>query len=142
MATQITNEEVLRCIGLTTMYFTLSQDRLHWLGHILRMGDKQIPKSMLYSNLVNGRRKRGWPTLRFKDVCKHDLKSLNVALISGRSLLMTATNGDLLYTEVLKKEKGDSLRDLSRERIQSRMYLFFSFVASLCLSSFSLVYFQ
>ena len=24
---------------------------------------------------------------------------------------MTATNGDLLYTKVLKKEKSDSLRD-------------------------------
>ena len=33
---------------------------------------------MVYSELVCGRRKRGRPTLRFKDVCKRDLKSLNV----------------------------------------------------------------
>ena len=33
---------------------------------------------MLYSELVDGTRKRGRPTLRFKDVCKRDLKSLNV----------------------------------------------------------------
>ena len=41
---KITNEEVLRRTGLTTMYFTLSQRRLRWLGHILRMGDERIPK--------------------------------------------------------------------------------------------------
>ena len=75
---KITNEEVLRRTGLTTMYFTLSQRRLRWLGHVLRMGDERIPKSMLYSELVDGTRKRGRPTLRFKDVCKRDLKSLNV----------------------------------------------------------------
>ena len=68
----------MRRTGLTTMYFTLSQRRLRWLGHILRMGNEQIPKSMLYSELVNGTRKRGRPTLRFKDVCKRDLKCLNV----------------------------------------------------------------
>ena len=71
---KITNEEVLRRTGLTTMYFTLSQRRLRWLGNILRMGDERI---LLYSELVDGRRKRGRPTLRLKDVCKRDLKNLN-----------------------------------------------------------------
>ena len=42
------------------------------------MGDEQIPKYMMYSELVDGRRKRGRPKLQFKDVCKHNLKSLNV----------------------------------------------------------------
>ena len=53
-------------------------------------------------------------------------------ILSGRSLLMTATNGDLLYTKILKKEKGNSLEDLSRRRIYSRLspiyYLLFIFV--------------
>ena len=82
MATKITNEEVMRCTGLKTIYFTLRKRRLRWLGHIMRMGDERIPKSMLYSELVDGTRKRGRPTLRFKDVCKRDLKSLISALIS------------------------------------------------------------
>ena len=60
------------------MYFTLSERRLRWLGHILRMGDEQIPKSMMYIELVDGTRKRGRPTLRYKDVCKPDLKILDV----------------------------------------------------------------
>ena len=55
---------------------------------------------------------------------------------------MTATNGDLFYTKVLKKEKSNSFRDLSRLRIHSIMSLIYFFVASLCLSYFNLVYFQ
>ena len=54
------------------------QRRLRWLGHILRMGVERIPKFMLYSELVGGRYKLCRPTLRFKDVCKRYLKSLNV----------------------------------------------------------------
>ena len=42
------------------------------------MGDERIPKSMLYRKLVDGTRKRGRRTLRYKDVCERDLKSLNV----------------------------------------------------------------
>ena len=53
-----------------THYYVLR--RLLWLGHTLRMGDERIPNSLLYSELVDVRRKRGRPTLNFKDVCKHD----------------------------------------------------------------------
>ena len=75
---KINNEKVLRRTGLITVYFTLSRRRLRWLGHIVRMDDERIPKSMLYSELVDGTCKRGRRTLHFKDVCKRDLKSLNV----------------------------------------------------------------
>ena len=60
------------------IYFTLSQRRLRWLGHVLRMGAERIPKSLLYSELVVGKRNRGRPKLRFKDVYKRDLKSLSI----------------------------------------------------------------
>ena len=53
---KITNEEVLRRTGLTTVYFTLSQRRLRWLGHVLRMGAERIQKSLLYNELVVGKR--------------------------------------------------------------------------------------
>ena len=44
------------------------------------MGDERIPKCLLYNELIDGRCKRGRPTLRFKDVCKRDLKWLNVGI--------------------------------------------------------------
>ena len=57
---------------------------------------------------------------------------------------MTLTNGDIRYTDALKKEKSSSLRDVSRRKIHSRrslIYLVF-FFASLCLFYFNIVYFQ
>ena len=42
---------------------------------------------------------------------------------------MTATNGDLLYTEFLKREKNNALRNLSTGRIQIRMGFIYFFVA-------------
>ena len=68
----------MRRTGLTTMYTTLSQRRLRWLGHVLRMSDERIPKALLYSELLVDKRSVGRPRLRYKDVCKRDLKSLNV----------------------------------------------------------------
>ena len=52
---------------------------------------------------------------------------------------MNAINGVFFYTKVLTKDKNNSLRDLSRRRIPSRMtfiYHLFIFVASLCLFLF------
>ena len=49
---EITNEKVLRCAGLSTIYTTLSQCRP---GHVLRMSDERIPKALLYSELVVGK---------------------------------------------------------------------------------------
>ena len=64
--------------GLTTMYTTISQRRFHWIGNVLRMSDERIPKDVLCSELVVGKRNVGRPRLRYEDVCKRDLKSLNV----------------------------------------------------------------
>ena len=101
---KITNKEVLRRSGLTTMYFAPSQRRLCWLGHILRMNDERIPKSMLYSKLVDGRRKRGRPTLSFKDVCKRDLKSLKVGTDKWEEL--TNKQRSSVYRSLKERKKA------------------------------------
>ena len=59
------------CPGL--MYTLLKQQCLHWLGHIMRMADSQIPKDLLDGELVQGKCPRGRPQLRYKDTCKWDL---------------------------------------------------------------------
>ena len=96
---KITNEEVLRRTGLTGM--SLSQ-RSTLLGHILRMCDERIPKPLLYSELVDDRRKRDRPTLCFKDVCKRDLKSLNVGTDKWDEL---ANDRDKLRSSVYRSFK-------------------------------------
>ena len=61
------NKKVLWCISLTTMHFTLNQRRLCWLSHVLRMYAERIPKSLLYDELVVGKRNRGLQKLLFKE---------------------------------------------------------------------------
>ena len=73
---KITYEGVLRRTGLTTIYTTLSQRRLRWLGYVLRMSEEHIPKALLYRELVVGKRNVRRPRLRYKYICKRDLKIL------------------------------------------------------------------
>lgn len=75
---KVTNTSVLERAEIPAMYTTLKQRRMRWLGHVVRMDCGRIPKDLLYGELVSGSRPTGRPKLRFKDVCKRDLKSLNV----------------------------------------------------------------
>lgn len=74
----VSNKDILAQAGMTSMFATLSQRRLRWLGHVCRMEDGRIPKDMLYGELATGTRPTGRPTLRFKDVCKRDMLSCNI----------------------------------------------------------------
>ena len=60
------------------MYTQLRQRRLRWLGHVHRMEDGRIPKDLLYGELTCGKRTSGRPHLRYKDVCKRDMKALDI----------------------------------------------------------------
>ena len=51
---------------------------MRWLGHVCRMEDGRIPKDMLYGELALGSRSVGRPLLRYKDVCKRDLKTAGI----------------------------------------------------------------
>ena len=75
---KITNAQVLERAGLPTMFTLLRQRRLRWLGHVRRMEDGRIPKDILYGELASGKRSVGRPQLRYKDVCKRDMKALDI----------------------------------------------------------------
>ena len=71
---RIPNTTVLEKAKCSSIHALLSQRCLRWLGHICRMG-KRILKDLLYSELGKGTHKTGCSFLRFKDVCKRDIKS-------------------------------------------------------------------
>ena len=64
--------------SLSTMFTLLRQRRLRWLGHVCRMEDDRIPKDILYGELAPGKRTVGHPQLRIKDLCKCDIKALDI----------------------------------------------------------------
>uniref|UniRef100_A0A2D4J9V3 Uncharacterized protein n=1 Tax=Micrurus lemniscatus lemniscatus TaxID=129467 RepID=A0A2D4J9V3_MICLE len=68
------------------MYILLKQQYLCWLGHVMRMADGRIPKDLLYGELVQGKCPRGRPQLRYKDICKRDLKALGMDINSWETL--------------------------------------------------------
>jgi len=77
---KVPNTEVLARAGLPTMYTLLRKRRMRWIGHLPRMEDGRIPKDILYGELAAGKRLRGHPQLRYKDVCKRDMKALESTL--------------------------------------------------------------
>ena len=74
----IRNEDVLERAGTRSMHCILKQKRLRWLGHLCRMKDGRIPKDLLFGELATGTRPLGRPSLRFKDICKRDLKDCGI----------------------------------------------------------------
>ena len=75
---KVTNTEVLSRADLPSMFTLLRQRRLRWLGHVRRMDDGRIPKDILYGELAAGKRATGRPQLRYRDVCKRDMKALKM----------------------------------------------------------------
>lgn len=83
---RVTNNEVLQQAKIHSMTTLLRQRRLRWLGHVRRMEDGRIPKDILYSELAKGKRTAGRPHLRYKDVCKRDLKAIDIDTNSWEDL--------------------------------------------------------
>ena len=83
---RVSNTEVLSLANLPNMFTLLRQRRLRWLGHVYCMEDGRIPKDILYGELASGRRSKGRPQLRYKDVCKRDMKALDINTDSWENL--------------------------------------------------------
>ena len=83
---RVSNTEVLSQANLSSMFTLLRQRKLCWLGHVYRMEDGHIPKDILYGELASGRRSKGRPQLRYKDVCNRDMKALDINTDSWEDL--------------------------------------------------------
>ena len=56
-----------------------------WSGHVCRMEDGRLPKNVFYGQLLSAPQPAGRLTLRYKDVLKRDLKSLNINTKAGNN---------------------------------------------------------
>ena len=71
---KVPDTEVCERANMNSMLAMLSERRLRWLGRVKCMEPGRIPKDMLYGEPTEGKRKAGRPLLRYKDICKRDLK--------------------------------------------------------------------
>ena len=74
----ITNNEVLSRAGCISLEATVARHRLRWSGHVVRMEDDRLPKSLFYGELQQGARPRGAPKKRYKDYVKSTLKKAGI----------------------------------------------------------------
>ena len=119
---RVTNNEVLDRAKTTSLLTILRQRRLRWLGHVCRMEDGRIPKDLLYGELALGRRSVGRPHLRFKDVCKRDMKSMKIdtnkweQLAGDRSQWKQAVTTGLRRSEEKLRQSAESKRTKRKEK--------------------------
>ena len=83
-----------------------AKGRLRWQGHICRMGKGRIPKDLNYGELEKGRRKTGCPLLRFKDVCKRNMKSATIDIESWKLVVKDRSTWQHLVKEGIKHAKN------------------------------------
>ena len=74
-------DTVMNCIrhnyGNTDIVKTIKISKLRWLGHLYR--EKEMdPCRKVTLNKIDGKRKVGWPNIRWMDSVEQDLKILGV----------------------------------------------------------------
>ena len=96
----------------------------NWLGHVVRMANDQIQKYLLYGELVQGNHPRGRPQLRYKDICKRDLKALRMdlnrweTLTSERSAWKQALHHSLSQFEKTLVQQAKARRQSRKQQNQ------------------------
>ena len=121
---KVPNNVVLAKAGMPSMFTLLKQRRMRWLGHVTRMEDGRIPKDLLYGELQQGTRRRGRPNLRFRDICKRDMKAMNIdtatweTLAANRASWKRSVNVGLSSFEDTLRHKSDKMRIQRKARSQ------------------------
>ena len=80
-------EPVPSAPSCTTMRSGPCEPDERWVGHVVHMEDGRIPKDLLYGKLAEGKRPTARPQLRYKKVCKRDLKALDVDLTTWEAVV-------------------------------------------------------
>ncbi len=109
---KITNLEILDRADCTSIEAILIKTQLRWVGHVIRMDDKRMPKRLLYSELVHGKRGRGRPRKRFKDTIKTNLQWCD---IKPNELERDAENRPFWRTTIHKA--SETFEETRRQRL-------------------------
>ena len=103
------------------MFTMLRQRRLRWLGHVRRMNDDRIPKTLLYGELSAEKRNLGRPQLRYRDVRKRDMNELNIDKNKWEELATDRSNWRSYLQTTLKFGKKINALEKKR-RLKKKKY--------------------
>ena len=117
---RVSNTKVLALTRIPSMFALLSKRRLRWLGHVSRIQDGRIPKDILFGELATGSRSTGRPLLRFKDVCKRDLKAVlgNLETLVEDRVTWRHTINETIRTS--KKRREDKMEESKARKRQNK----------------------
>jgi hypothetical protein len=96
----LTNKKIYAIVKKPTITETIRLNRLRWLGHVQRMEENIIPKTVLYMSLETTR-PRGRPRNRWQDELRED----------GRIV-----GGEELQEKVYNREEWKNLLRTARNR--------------------------
>ena len=117
--------ENLYGIGSLSMHLMLCKRQVRWLGYVRRMENGRIPKDLLYGELATGRRPVGRAVLRFKDVCKRDLKLTSIDMNNWESFAADrngwhhAVNSGVMSGERMRTLRMEEKREQRKARQQN-----------------------
>ncbi|XP_014775124.1 uncharacterized protein LOC106872601 [Octopus bimaculoides] len=106
---RVPKKDVLKQVGIPSMFALRTQRRMRWLGHVNRMEVDRITKDILYGELARGTRSVGRPLLPCKDVCKRDMKACDISIRNWEEV--ASNRGDWRRTI----EEGGQRSDRGRE---------------------------
>ena len=73
---KVRNEQIRVTTIVVQASKKITEKRLKWYGHVSRMKEEHIVRIMLYVD-IPGKRRRGRPTLTWKDACKRDMTEVH-----------------------------------------------------------------
>ena len=94
---------------------------MRWIGHGRHMEDGRIPKDILYGELAVGKRPRGRPQLRYKDVCKRDTRALEIDPESWEDIAADRSSWCCLLHKQLKEGEEKITNEAIEKRIGRKL---------------------
>ena len=75
----VSNEDVLKRASLPSIESILLQVLLHWAGHVTRIEDVCVPKTVFFGKFQEGKRDNGAPRQRYKHQLKTRLEQMGIS---------------------------------------------------------------
>ena len=74
---KIRNENIGRTTKVAQSSKKITERRLEWYSHVLRMEEEHVVRRVMTKE-IPGKRKRGRPKTRWKDVCRRDMQTVGL----------------------------------------------------------------